>query len=224
MMPLVAFKHPTRGSFVKRRFVTFLLVSVASIAPLFGQKVGDSEQKVREALGSPSIEMDRGARRIWVYTDGSKVIFERGLVVSSTAQMPVVAPAQPLAQSATSVPSKPTSQETSPTKGVIRTEHSSPSRKLGNMPPAFERPPNFVTGGALLLIGALVSLVCGIIIIVEAFRAGVFWGLAVLFLPIVELLFVATHWTETKKPFLLSMLVGTPLMIGGYFIAGGFPR
>jgi hypothetical protein len=56
---------------------------------------------------------------------------------------------------------------------------------------------------AMLLLFA--SSVFGIWMLVIAFRTGVLWGLAVLFVPFAVLVFAITHWDECKKPFLLQL-------------------
>lgn len=76
-------------------------------------------------------------------------------------------------------------------------------------------------GIILLTLGAIGSLFFGIILIVQAFQTSVLWGLGYLFIPFVSLIFVFTHWEQTKNPFLKSMLsmfiflVGTLLMPAG---------
>jgi hypothetical protein len=53
-------------------------------------------------------------------------------------------------------------------------------------------------GLALLLVGSL-------LFIIEAFREGILWGLAVLFLPIVPLIFLIVHWSRAKGPFFVQL-------------------
>lgn len=69
-------------------------------------------------------------------------------------------------------------------------------------------------------IGAIISLFFGIQLLVIAFRASVLWGLGYLFVPIVGLIFILTHWSDTKKPFLYSLLA-VPLFIAGGFMVDG---
>jgi hypothetical protein len=74
-------------------------------------------------------------------------------------------------------------------------------------------------GIALMVIGGIVALVGGIGILIAAFREGIVWGLGCLVVPLVSLIFVVTHWQETKKPFLLN-LAGAIVMVVGAVIQG----
>jgi hypothetical protein len=51
----------------------------------------------------------------------------------------------------------------------------------------------------------LFSIVAHFWIIVIAFGESLAWGLLCLFIPLVYLIFVATHWDKAKKPFLISV-------------------
>jgi hypothetical protein len=53
-------------------------------------------------------------------------------------------------------------------------------------------------GLGLMLIGAL-------LFILEAFREGILWGLAVIFLPVVPLIFLIVHWGRAKGPFFIQL-------------------
>lgn len=70
----------------------------------------------------------------------------------------------------------------------------------------------------LLGVGFLVNVVCGVMIIVKAFKVSVGWGLAVIFLPFASLIFVINNWQETKGPF-LGGIAGMVLAVLGVFIA-----
>jgi hypothetical protein len=70
-------------------------------------------------------------------------------------------------------------------------------------------------GMALMGLGGLGSLVFGIIILVKAFKTSLIWGLGSLIVPFVILIFVFTHWAETKKPFLYSLACWVVMMVGG---------
>jgi len=75
-----------------------------------------------------------------------------------------------------------------------------------------------ILGGALILIGSIISLVFGIIILIKAFQTSVLWGLGYIFIPFVSLIFIIMHWEETKSPFLKS-LIAIPLIIIGSILA-----
>lgn len=70
-----------------------------------------------------------------------------------------------------------------------------------------------------LLLGALVILVGGIWFIVEAFRENLLWGLGVLFLPILPLVFLILHWRRAKDPFVLQ-LYGIGIILIAHWVFG----
>ncbi len=53
----------------------------------------------------------------------------------------------------------------------------------------------------LVIGGGIVSFVGGIMIVIEAFKESVGWGLASLFVPFVFIVFAAQHWETCKKGF-----------------------
>ncbi len=55
-------------------------------------------------------------------------------------------------------------------------------------------------------LGTLICLVSGIWSIVVAFQRHIFWGLAVLFIPLANLVFLFVAWAEAKKPFLIGVV------------------
>lgn len=58
------------------------------------------------------------------------------------------------------------------------------------------------TLGALTVwAGMLLLLVGGLAFIVVAFKESILWGLGVLFLPFVSLIFLILHWRTAKTPF-----------------------
>jgi hypothetical protein len=61
---------------------------------------------------------------------------------------------------------------------------------------------------ALFFVGALISIVGGLWLLLVAFRESVAWGLGVLFVPFASLVFVFRHWGVAKWPFLFSLLGG----------------
>ena len=53
--------------------------------------------------------------------------------------------------------------------------------------------------------------------LVAAFRESIWWGLACLFLPIVQLFFLIVHWDEARKPFFFQLL-GIAVFVTGFFV------
>ncbi len=72
-------------------------------------------------------------------------------------------------------------------------------------------------GLVIFLLSLCVCLVTAILILVRAFRASIWWGLIVMFVPFGRVVFVFTHWNETAKLFLvnvLSIVVAVGLLLG----------
>ena len=72
------------------------------------------------------------------------------------------------------------------------------------------------------IIGFLFAFVGGIWFLVEAFRAGIWWGLGCLFISVVELIFLVIHWDRAAKPFGLSVLGGVIMLVGIFAAPGAF--
>lgn len=76
---------------------------------------------------------------------------------------------------------------------------------------------SFIFAFILLGLAALVSVGAGVWLLVLAFQKRVWWGLAVLFLPLAHIVFTILEWKVAKRPFLLSLLA-FPLL-GGAWLA-----
>jgi hypothetical protein len=74
-------------------------------------------------------------------------------------------------------------------------------------------------GIALIAVGGIAALITSILILVEAFKESILWGLGSLIVPFVILIFIATHWSETGKLFLYN-LAGSAVLVVGSVIAG----
>jgi len=55
-------------------------------------------------------------------------------------------------------------------------------------------------------LGMLLIIAGGLILLVKAFQVHVGWGIAMLLIPIVGLVFVVKHWEKAKWPFAANML------------------
>jgi hypothetical protein len=82
-----------------------------------------------------------------------------------------------------------------------------------------ERAVMAVLGLLLMGIGYLVAFIGGIWIVVIAFQESILWGLGSLLVPLVGLIYVAMHWEETKKPFLI-LVGGIVVAVLGIIVAG----
>ena len=60
--------------------------------------------------------------------------------------------------------------------------------------------------GVLVAVGYIVSLVGGIMFLIVAFKESALWGLGCLFIPLVSLFFLISHWKDAKKAFLIQMI------------------
>jgi hypothetical protein len=66
----------------------------------------------------------------------------------------------------------------------------------------------------LIISGLIIFVVGGLWYLVAAFRVSIWWGLACIFIPIVQLFFLFAHWQEAKRPFFLQM-IGFGLILAG---------
>ncbi len=69
----------------------------------------------------------------------------------------------------------------------------------------------------LVLVGLVLVLVGGIAFLIAAFREGVLWGLACLFVPFATLAFLVIHWQKAKDSFFLQ-LYGLAAMLGAVLL------
>lgn len=78
---------------------------------------------------------------------------------------------------------------------------------------------------ALLILGGLLLVVLGMVWLVAlAFSTSLFWGVGVLALPPVTLLYVFRHWESARKALLLSALGFVPLIAGVSLLASHSPE
>ena len=76
----------------------------------------------------------------------------------------------------------------------------------------------------LLIVGFVLFLIGGIGFLIASFRAGILWGLGVLLIPFVSLVFLIVHWQTAKKSFLLQVFGGFVMMFPIVFPSmGAFP-
>ena len=62
-----------------------------------------------------------------------------------------------------------------------------------------------ILGTLVLWAGVILCLVGGLFFLIAAFRESVLWGLAVLFVPFVSLIFLILHWSRAKDSFFLQL-------------------
>ena len=72
-------------------------------------------------------------------------------------------------------------------------------------------------GTIIVFVAYGVILVGAVMMLIEAFRVGVLWGIACLLLPIVSLFFIIVHWHVAKRP-LGVQIVGLLILLVGFFL------
>ena len=70
-----------------------------------------------------------------------------------------------------------------------------------------------------MLLGALIAIVGSIWFIVAAFSEDILWGLGVILLPFVGLIFIILHVEKGLPPFIVT-IVGGGIMYLGMFVGG----
>lgn len=75
-----------------------------------------------------------------------------------------------------------------------------------------------IAGFILYGLGMLVMIVGGIMFLVAAFRTGILWGLATMFLPFAGFLFLCMHWDAVRRSFLVQF-IGFLIACGGLWAA-----
>jgi polyferredoxin len=71
-----------------------------------------------------------------------------------------------------------------------------------------------ILAGSLIFLGFVIFIIGGFWFLIAAFRESVLWGLACLFIPIVQLFFLIVHWPEARRPFFLQLLAFVMIIVG----------
>lgn len=74
----------------------------------------------------------------------------------------------------------------------------------------------------LMLVGGVVLLVGCVMFIINAFKVSLLWGLGVLFLAPIGLVFLVKNWRENKKSFFIQ-LAGAALLVVGVVLGHPAP-
>ncbi len=72
---------------------------------------------------------------------------------------------------------------------------------------------------ALAYGGGIISLIGGLWLLIAAFQQSILWGLAVLFVPLAEFIFIIMHWDRAAWPFIVS-LAGFAMSVIAVVIVG----
>lgn len=74
-----------------------------------------------------------------------------------------------------------------------------------------------IIGIVVAIVGVLASFVGAVMVLIEAFKASILWGLAYIFLPFANIVFVITHWQDAKRGvkiwFFCGLLAGGGLLL-----------
>ncbi len=77
--------------------------------------------------------------------------------------------------------------------------------------------PNWLAVFGLLTAGGLAVIISFIVLVVQGFRAGVWWGVLVFFVPLLGLIiFACARWNMAKGAFLMHVIGGIVCAIGSY--------
>ncbi len=66
----------------------------------------------------------------------------------------------------------------------------------------------------ITMIGLILFIIGGFLLLIEAFRQGLFWGLACFFINPVCIIFTVCYWRVAKKPFLIQLSGFVLILIG----------
>jgi len=67
----------------------------------------------------------------------------------------------------------------------------------------------------LLWVGYALCFVGGLWVVVLAWQKGIVWGLGCLFFPVLQLVYVALNWKQTKSAFFLLLAGLAALFVSG---------
>lgn len=208
----------------------FLLAgfAFAFVLGIHAVEVGDSQDAVRAAMGRPSMtrRLNDGAE-IWKYTDGIALRFEGG-VVREITEPSTRGPKDP--RTPVIVQGSGRKNASASLTGAVNESGSisdpasvSPDTVADGMDRAALRKSASEAGtrnfGYIALgLGAFVGLACKIMLLVEAKRVSSGWMVICLFVPFGSVVFIFTHWEETKKLIATQLLVAVPLVSLGIYL------
>jgi hypothetical protein len=111
-------------------------------------------------------------------------------------------------------------EQQAPLQGQIqfKEEPKSPPVVPGAPANLFHRKTTFTIGACIGVLGIIISIVGGVWFLVAAFKAGIGWGLACLFLPFVQLIFLFVHWKEVRKPFAVGILAMVVIFVAAFLM------
>lgn len=174
----------------------------------FAQGVGSTEQEVLKAYGPPQLQRDGSAGTVWIYSNGTRLVLSKGVVVETNVSEKQAAPMKSEVRSDYTT----RTLEPTPTPRPQATHPNASGYQPG--PPEI----NFA-GSVIIIIAMLIGFGLSVWHYVIAFKESVGWGLACLFLPFASLIFTIRHWDEAKAPFLGIVFGVMPLVFLGIFVS-----
>ncbi|MCG3150499.1 MAG: hypothetical protein PCFJNLEI_03985 [Verrucomicrobiae bacterium] len=193
--------------------------------------IGMPRQKVLETLGEPIGKLREGSQELLVYkTMEVRVLSNRvvhvnhlneTLLPTSPAPIPKSAPPPPPAGVASPAAVADAVPTETPPEPVVRVPAPAFAQLFAGQAEKY-RGIQFTTGRKVFLIvglifglaGFAVALGASIWFLIRAFLVHVGWGLACLFLPLAQLVFLCCHWREGRKPFFVSLAGLAGAMVG----------
>jgi uncharacterized membrane protein len=73
---------------------------------------------------------------------------------------------------------------------------------------------------ALLYVGLAIFIIGGIGLLIAAFRTSILWGIVLIIISPVAIIYTILHWQEAKNPFFLQVLGLAIMLITSYLGAG----
>lgn len=204
------------------RHLACLIACLSCALASQAQQIGDSTRAVENALGRPQMSRTSSSDEVWLYENGVRITFRNG-VVAEVEGLEITAPAT----SASSNSFAPASLRRETATVVPEAEPLAPGASIGHEERAPASAPDAPRRAGLfaplalfaIILGVLVSLICQILILIQAFRTSLLWGFGSLFIPLVSLIFIITHWSDVKKPVLVNLGAAGALLLLGYLFA-----
>ena len=179
---------------------------------------GSNREQAIAVLGQPQGSLRQGASELLIYKDvevqivSGRVVNVRRLNDTLVGRRSSAPPKEPSKLPApTPVTAAPAVTAPKPAVSIV-TNHPPRARPMPTPVTAFRglkitpaRWAIIIPGVGLALFGSLVAIGASIWLIVRAFGVSVGWGLACLFIPFAQLVFLFRHWEEGRKPFLVSL-------------------
>ncbi|HEU0036975.1 MAG TPA: hypothetical protein VFQ53_40470 [Kofleriaceae bacterium] len=78
-------------------------------------------------------------------------------------------------------------------------------------------------GACVMWLGLVLILLGGLFFVIAAFRESILWGLGVLFVPFVSLVFLVLNWSRAKNSFFLQLYGIGAIIVASLLLSAKFP-